>query len=244
MADGKKKIDWQSERTEKIVNIVAIVLCVLLVPILIMNCVLVIKDIANPDEVPSVFGNIPLIVLTESMEPDIMSGDMILCQKIDPEDVNVGDVISYFDPEGNGTTIITHKVVGKDIDPETGDISFRTWGINNNVEDRLSVPEENVVGIWRGARFWQLGRVLLFTQSVPGILLCIILPVGLFAAYEIIKRKKQDKANQSDIDKLKAELEMMKAAAGNNSSTPAEEEIAEPEIAEAKSEADEGEASN
>ena len=226
MHNTDNKAKQNLTKSEKIVNIVALVLCVILVPILIMNCVLIIKDIANPDEVPSIFGSIPLIVLTESMEPDIMSGDLIICHEIDPEDVKVDDVISYFDPEGKGTTIVTHKVISKEVDPKTGNISFRTRGINNNVDDRLSVPEENLVGIWNGARFWQLGRVLLFTQTIPGILLCVILPVAAFAAVEIIRRKKLDDEKQDDIEKLKAELEAMKAAqtsAGEQASAPTEQ---------------------
>ena len=233
MHNNDNKAPQNLTKSEKIVNIVAIVLCVILIPVLIMNCVLIIKDIANPDEVPSIFGNIPLIVLTESMEPDIMSGDLIICREIDPEDVEVDDVISYFDPEGKGTTIVTHKVIAKEINPETGEISFRTRGINNNVDDRLSVPEENVVGIWNGARFWQLGRVLLFTQTLPGILLCVILPVGAFAAIEIIRRKKQDDEKQDDIEKLKAELEAMKAAQSSAEQTSAPTEQAEEKTEEA-----------
>lgn len=227
MSNGETKPNENISKSQKIVNIVALVLCVILVPILIMNCVLIIKDIANPNEVPSIFGNIPLIVLTESMDPDIKSGDLIICKEIDPEDIKVGDVISYFDPEGNGTTIVTHKVISKEIDSKTGEISFRTRGINNNVDDRLSVPEESVVGIWNGVRFWQLGRVLLFTQSIPGILVCVFLPIAAFAAYEIIKRKKQDEAKQDDIDKLKAELEAMKAAQSQPVAAASDEQSAE-----------------
>ena len=227
MSNGETKPNENISKSQKIVNIVALVLCVILVPILIMNCVLIIKDIANPNEVPSIFGNIPLIVLTESMDPDIKSGDLIICKEIDPEDIKVGDVISYFDPEGNGTTIVTHKVISKEVDSKTGEISFRTRGINNNVDDRLSVPEESVVGIWNGVRFWQLGRVLLFTQSIPGILVCVFLPIAAFAAYEIIKRKKQDEAKQDDIDKLKAELEAMKAAQSQPVAAASDEQSAE-----------------
>ena len=211
MSDDKKKTNGEITKSQKIVNIVALLLCVILVPILIMNCVLIVKNMANPNEVPSIFGGIPLIVLTESMEPDIMSGDLIICKEINPEDVQVGDVISFFDPEGNGKTIVTHKVVSREVDSKSGDISFRTRGINNNVDDRLPVPEENVVGIWKGARFWQLGRVLLFTQTVPGILICILLPIAIFVICEMIKRKKQEAAKQGDIDKLRAELEAIKA---------------------------------
>ena len=224
MSKTKENVQDNIPKSQKIVNIVAIVICVLLIPILIMNCVLIIKDIVNPNEVPSIFGKTPLIVLTESMEPDIKAGDLIVCDKIEADDVDIGDVISFFDPEGNGSTIITHKVYDIEIDEKTGDRSFRTYGINNNTKDFAPVPEENLVGIWNGTRFWQLGRIVLFTQSIPGILICIFLPVGAFVAYELIKRRKQDEKKQDDIDKLKAELEAMKAAQAPKAEEPAAEE--------------------
>ncbi|MBQ4135842.1 MAG: signal peptidase I [Clostridia bacterium] len=212
MSDVKENVKKQIPTSQKIINIVMIVVCVLLVFILLMNCILIISDMLNPNGVPRIFKRTPLIVLTESMEPDIKAGDLIICKSIEATDVKIGDVISYFDPEGDGSTIITHKVYDIEIDDKTGNRFFRTYGINNNAKDFMPVPEENLVGIWNGARFWQLGRILLFVQSIPGILICVILPFGAFIAYEIIRRKKQDAAKQDDIDKLKAELEAMKAA--------------------------------
>lgn len=214
-----------SKKTSRLVlNIVGIVLCVILAPILIMNCTLIIKGMIYPNEVPSIFGKTPLIVLTESMEPDIMAGDIIVCDKIDAQEIKEGDVIAFFDPASKGSSVVTHKVseVYRD---STGKIKeFETYGINNkNLDgtqayDRLHVPVENVVGIYRGFRLGGLGHVALFMQSTWGLILCIGVPVLAVIAYEILRRKKKDKENQSDIDAkqkdidaLKAELEALKA---------------------------------
>jgi signal peptidase len=62
-----------TDKKQKILNIVGIALCVILIPILIMNCVLIVKGLVNEDEVPGVFGRTPLIVLTDSMYPEIKS---------------------------------------------------------------------------------------------------------------------------------------------------------------------------
>ena len=194
-------------------NIAGIVLCVLLLPILLFNCVLIVKGIVSPKEVPSIFGNYPMIVLTGSMEPDIKKGDLIFCQDIDPQDVKVGDVISFFDPSGKGTSVITHEVIETLVD-EDGNLFFRTKGRNNNIEDRTLVPAENVVGIWHGARIWGLGSIILFTQSFWGILVCIVVPIGLFVAYYLLNKRKADKQKQSDIDSLRAELALLKQSQG------------------------------
>ena len=201
-------------KKKNILNIVGIVLCAILLPILVVNCFLLVKSVVNEDEVPSIGGMVPLIVLTESMEPEILAGDMIFCKITDPSEIKAGDVISFFDPEGNGTSVVTHRVLEVEVDAN-GALSFRTKGDNNNTEDRLSVPAENLVGIWKGSRIPSLGNVLMFMQSTLGLVICVFIPVAAIVAYEIIRRKKQDKTKQSDIDALKAELEALKSAQQN-----------------------------
>ena len=199
------------DKKQKILNIVGIALCAILVPILIINCVLIVKGLTNKDEVPGIFGRTPLIVLTDSMYPEIKSGDIIICKDIDPADVKKGDVISFFDPEGNGTAVVTHRVIDV-ITNDEGALFFRTQGDNNNAEDKASVPAENLVGIWTETRFAGLGHVALFMQSTWGLIVCIFVPLAAFVAYEVLRRRKQDTKQQSDIDALMAELAALKAA--------------------------------
>ncbi len=200
-----------TDKKQKVLNIVGIALCVILIPILIMNCVLIVKGLVNEDEVPGVFGRTPLIVLTDSMYPEIKSGDIIICKDISPEDVKEGDVISFFDPEDkNGVAVVTHRVI-EIITDDDGKLYFRTKGDNNNAQDKASVPAENLVGIWTETRFAGLGHVALFMQSTWGLVVCIFLPLALFVGYEIFRRRKQDTKQQSDMDALMAELAALKA---------------------------------
>ena len=217
----KNKVD-----TIKIVNIVAIILSVLLIPILIMNCILIVKGMVNTEEVPSIGKMTPLIVITESMEPTIMSGDLIICKKVDANEVNVDDVISFFDPEGNGSSVVTHRVIKLEYDKDGNLQGFRTQGDNNDIEDRLTVPVENLVGVWTEKRIGFLGHVVLFSQSTIGLIVCIFLPILAFVAYEVLRRKKQDKAKQDDIAALKAELEALK---NNNTQAQPEQPEAQTE---------------
>ena len=193
-----------------IVNVIGIILCVILIPILFINCFLIVKGIANKNEVPSIGGNAPLIVLTGSMDPTIKAGDLIVTKKIDAEDVRVDDVISFFDPEGNGSSIVTHRVIGIEIDETSGEIFFRTQGDNNDIADMTPVPERNLVGRWEGTRFWGLGYVVLFTQSTVGIIVIIAVIVAGIFVYMMIRKRIQDK----ETDSLKAELAALKAAQG------------------------------
>lgn len=197
-----------SDSHQKILTVIGTVLCIILLPILIINLTLIAKSYLNEDEVPSLGGVFPLIVLTDSMLPEISSGDLIICNTLEPEEVQVGDVISFFDPMGSGTAVVTHRVL--EIVEEEGELSWRTKGDNNNAEDQVLVPEKNLVGIYR-SRIPALGNVAMFMQTTPGLILCVVCPVLLMVGYDMLRRNKYEKAKQQDTDALLAELEALRA---------------------------------
>lgn len=198
----------KADSRQKLLTVIGTVLCIILLPILIVNITLIAKSYINTDEVPGIGGYCPLIVLTDSMLPEISSGDLIICQELDPEDVKVGDVISFFDPAGNGTSVVTHRVL--EIVQEDGQIKWLTKGDNNNTEDKELVPAGNLVGIYR-SRVAGAGNVAMFLQSTPGLIVCIGCPVLLLVLFDVLRRKKFEKAKQADTDALLAELEQLRA---------------------------------
>ena len=193
---------------QKFLTVLGIILCIILVPILIINLTLLVKSYTNTEEVPSIGGHFPMIVLTDSMYPEIASGDLILCVTVEPEDVKVGDVISFFDPMGSGTAVVTHRVM--EITEKDGELSFRTKGDNNNAEDQVAVPEKNLVGLYR-SRIPGAGNIAMFMQTTPGLIVCVVLPIVLLVGYDVLRRRKYDKAKQQDTDALLKELEALRA---------------------------------
>ena len=159
-------------------------------------------------QVPSVGGYLPLIVLTDSMYPTIESGDLIICHVEEAENVEVGDIISFFDPAGNGQSIVTHKVI--DIEVKDGVPSFKTKGDANNVEDKLLVPAENLVGVYQ-TRIAGAGNVAMFMQTTPGLIVCVVFPLVLILGYDFVRRNKYEKEQRKDTEALLAELEALKA---------------------------------
>ena len=214
-------------KSQKVLTIIGIVLCVILIPMLIVNCTLIIKSFVNKDEVPDFAGVVPLIVLTDSMYPDIKSGDLIFTKTADADEIEVGDVISFTDPAGNGTSIVTHQVI--EIHVIEGEIYFETQGTNNNTPDRIYVSTDDLIGEYTGVRIGGAGSFALFMQTLPGLLICVVVPILLFVGYDILRRRKHDKANQSDVDALKAELEALKA---EKAKAEAEAKVEEPVNAE------------
>lgn len=55
-------------KTEKILNIVGIVLICIMGPILVLDAIMLIQSAVNKDDVPSIFGVKPLVIMSESME--------------------------------------------------------------------------------------------------------------------------------------------------------------------------------
>lgn len=198
----------KSTLKDKILTIIGTIMCIVLVPVLVINLTLIVKSYTNSDEVPSVGGYLPLIVLTDSMVPEIYSGDMIICHTIDAEDVKTGDVIAFFDPAGNGTSIVTHRVI--EIINEDGTLQFRTQGDNNNTEDKLPVPAKSLVGIYL-TRIAGLGNVAMFMQSSTGLIVCVVLPIILLVGYDMIRRRLYEKKKDDDNAALLKELEALRA---------------------------------
>ena len=213
----------KSTTTHKILTVIGTILCVILIPILIVNVTLIIKSYTNTEEVPGIGGYSPLIVLTDSMADEILSGDLIICHTIDAEDVKVGDIISFFDPAGNGQSIVTHRVI--EIVEENGKPEFRTKGDNNNTEDKDLVPADNLVGIYK-TRIAGAGNIAMFMQSTAGLIICVVLPIVLIVAYDFIRRRIYEKNKKVDTDALLAELEALKAEKA------AKEAVAEEAVAE------------
>ena len=203
--------------SSKVFTVIGTILCMILVPILLINLTLIAKSYLNKDEVPNVGGVLPLIVLTDSMYPQIESGDLIICMTISAENVKVEDVISFFDPAGNGTSIVTHRVV--EIVEQNGETFFRTRGDNNNTEDKDLVPAEKLVGLYK-TRIPGAGNIAMFMQTTTGLIVCVLLPILLLVGYDLIRRRHYEKNKKQDTDKLLAELEALRAEKARQS-TPA-----------------------
>ena len=192
---------------QKVLTAIGVVLCVILIPILVINCILIFQSFTSED-VPGVGGVVPLVVLTDSMYPEIKSGDLILCRRAEPESVKVGDVIDFFDPAGNGTTIVTHRVTA--VTETDGRFAWKTKGDANNVEDRLPVSQDKLVAVYSGTRLPGLGNVAIFMQTTPGLIICVVCPVLLLLAYDTIRRRMAEKANKQDTDAMLRELEELR----------------------------------
>jgi len=93
-----------------------------------------------------VFPIYPKAILTGSMEPLIMPGDMVLIKKIDKEEeinaLREGEIICF---KRDDITIV-HRIE-KVLQDKAGNISFQTKGDNNNAVDERKVEPNDIRGI-------------------------------------------------------------------------------------------------
>ncbi len=193
----------------RILTVIGAILCVILIPILAINCTLILKSYMNKDQVPSVGGIFPMIILTDSMEPVFSSGDLIVCHTAEAADVKEGDIICFYDPAGNGTTTVTHRVMRVTTD-EDGELAWETKGDANNTEDSVLVPAKNLVGVYQRS-FSGLGNAAMFVQTTQGLIICVICPIILLVAYDVIRQRRYERAKKKDTEALMEELNALRA---------------------------------
>lgn len=165
-------------------------------------------------------------VISGSMQPKYMVGDLIYVKSVDPNTVKVGDDITFVLNED--LVVATHRVVRVDAENQR----FYTKGIANDVEDSEPVHFNNLIGVPQFS-IAKLGYVSNFVQNPPGMYIAIAVGVLLLIAVfvpDMLNKKKREQdpeiaAAQTEIDaaneeneRLKAELEALRAEIGENDS--------------------------
>lgn len=192
-------------RSGRVLNVIGIVLCALLLPLLVVNLTLIAKSFIAPDKVPDFMGFKPFIVLSGSMEPTILEGDLILTRALqEGQTLKEDDIIAYrFGQE----TVVTHRIIEVQ-QGEQGPV-YITRGDNNNVEDKAPVALSLVEGLYL-YRVAGLGRLAMFLQTPLGLILVVGGPFLLYLLADILIRRKARHHASQEADSLKEELAALK----------------------------------
>lgn len=158
------------------------------------------------------------VVLSGSMEPNYHVGSIIYVKEVSPQELRVGDAISFLIDEN---TVATHRIV-EILPDETGSagLRFRTKGDNNDTADSNPVHQSKVLGKVVGT-IPLLGYVFDFVKHPPGtyitlaaaaILVLLAFVPDILAALKEQPPTPPPVAEESAVDtaQLKAELEALK----------------------------------
>ena len=97
--------------------------------------------------VPKATGSVPLTILTQSMEPTLPPGTLIVVRPVDTEALEVGDVATYQIRSGD-PAVITHRITTVS-SASDGSRSFTFQGDNNASPDSLPVAPGQIQGeVW------------------------------------------------------------------------------------------------
>lgn len=156
-------------------------------------------------------------VISGSMEPKYMVGDLIYVKDVDVNQIQVGDDITFVLNED--LVVATHRVVGIDAEKQ----HFYTKGLANEIADTEPVHFKNVIGVPQFS-IPKLGYVSDFVQHAPGMYITVGIGILLILAVflpDLLKKKPQSATasetlaqEQNDAaeenEKLKAELERLR----------------------------------
>lgn len=214
MEDTTQTTPSVSKRSKAINIVVKVCMWIVIVVAiaLIVFTVITLTTVNEKDR--NIFGYKAFIVLTGSMNAtDFNEGDLIFCKEVDPTTLNEGDIITFqsLNEESYGK-IITHKIRSLTKD-QYGMPGFVTYGTSLDNDDKAIVTYPFVIGKYTGFRIPGMGSFLNFVNSVPGYLVCILLPALLLILSQVYngvkifrQMKKEQKAEvQSERDKLQAE---------------------------------------
>lgn len=165
------------------------------------------------------FGYECYTVISGSMQPEYMVGDLIYVKEVDVNTIEVGDDITFILNED--LVVATHRVIRIDAENQ----HFYTKGIANEIADTDPVHFNNVIGVPQFS-IPKLGYVSDFVQHPPGLYITIsvgaILILLVFLPDLLGKKKKEDTVEgeekvaennetNEENEKLKAEIESLKA---------------------------------
>lgn len=143
---------------KKICNILSMIL---LIALLVIAAALI---------VPKFLGYDQFAVLSGSMEPNIHVGAIAYDKDVDPEELQVDDVVTYQLSDG---TLVTHRITAIDEENKT----ITTKGNANESEDAAPVAFENVVGKYE-FNIPYLGYISIYGKTPLGIaVICGVLVV-------------------------------------------------------------------
>ena len=179
-------------KTKKIFSYVGFVFLILLFSYLVFYLVF---DKVSPNKTVKTLGYKSYSILSDSMEPILKKGDLIVVAKYKFSDLNEGDIVTFVDPNNN---VVTHRFVRFEnivVVDENGVGSIqqvmRTKPEGEYPVDWWKIPESDFIGKLSFS-VSKVGNFIMFLQSWIGIITMIIVVVIIFVIINIIGQLKKE----------------------------------------------------
>jgi len=186
----KKRVgrEYKAKAQNRLLNIVlSTTLLIIIVVMMSFNVLTLAVTFVSPEKEIAIFGKIPYVFQSETMEPVIMYNDLAFFNKIeDSFPIKEGDIVLY---KNNGVVGVSRvqsietTAAGKrfvvDVEKYT---DVRQTGIFREI-----IKREDIYGIYAGRNRW-LGVIILFANTVFGRLLLLLIPSFLIFFYKPLRK--------------------------------------------------------
>lgn len=177
---------------KKVIKTLKIGVIIILAIIFMMLLTIFIKGQVNEEKYPDLFGYKSMIVLSGSMEPTIMKGDLIIVKKVNSDYLKAKDIIAF---RNKDKTITSHRIIK--VDKIDSKLYFKTKGDNNNTMDEDVVVAKDIEGIYV-SRIPELGNFLMYIQTIQGFITVTMFLLLIFSIYYFISSKIEKKKNKEE----------------------------------------------
>ena len=205
----------KSQKAEKILKIVKNVFVSIVVAFSVFMMIFTIVSVTMFDKNErDVFGYKFFIVQSDSMKAthfDIY--DLIISKEVDPNTLEAGDIVTFMSVDkksGTNGMIITHMIKEKLSGGENP--RFQTYGTTTGAEDPFQIDSYQILGEYQ-FKIPYAGPFFRFVKTVPGYIVCILIPFLLLILSQGINfikifrqyKKEQMAEMQAEREKIDAE---------------------------------------
>jgi len=186
--DGSKIISPQGQKKSVVLSIPAIlfraVLALIIICSIAFNALILIASLGSNTREFSIFGYIPYIVQSKTMEDTIYKNDLVLFKQIDSQyPLNVGDIV-LFNSATDSTDVYIMEIIQIDGEKVITDMKTYPVLVEKGALQEI-VNRKNVYGIFYD-NYRILGAIILFINTFPGRVISLFLPVLLLFFYSQI----------------------------------------------------------
>lgn len=164
----------------------------------ILIILFIINLILSFEEDTHILGVYVFNIISESMVPTFEKNDVVVVKRCAPEELQVGDIITF----NHDNRTISHRIIRIVRD---GNISFITKGDNNEVADVEPVKETDVYGkvVFK---IKKIGNLVSYIQNVRGLINIVIFAIIVFVLISLKDKQK----NSRKIKRKKYEIKKIR----------------------------------
>lgn len=140
-------------------------------------------------------------IRTDSMEPVLMVGDVVIVKDIDPKDIEVNDIIAFHvDVTNDGEDDVIIHYIDEVIQYDEDTLVYKSRPEVSSLQDRWTIEEHDIIGIYT-YKVENIGKMLLFLNSWVGraVLLFDVILVWIIVDILFDKKKKPKKINEDEL---------------------------------------------